>query len=146
MTVEKIKSLTARIPNEAFNERRLEVLDELLAPDFINHVEIPGTGSGGEGLKQAAEALLNAFPDLKYTIENQVCEGDYIVHYVTARGTQKGEFMGIAPTGKLATWNEVHIARLEDDKLVEHWGVIDRLALLQQIGAIPADFDKLHHA
>lgn len=139
MTVEKMKSLVARIPNEALNERRLEVIDELFSPGFVNHVDTQIFGSRLDGFKQALRGLLNGFPDLKYTIEKVICEGDTIVHFVSVRGTQKGEFMGISPTGKRATWNEIHIARFENDKIVEHWGVLDKLALLQQIGVIPAD-------
>lgn len=139
MTVEKMKSLVARIPNEALNGRRLEVIDEVFSPRFVNHVDTHIFGTGLEGFKQALKGLLSAFPDIKYTIEKTICEGDTIVHFVSVRGTQKGEFMGISATGKQATWTEVHIARLENDKLVEHWGVLDKLALLQQIGVIPAD-------
>lgn len=142
MTVEKMKSFVARIPNEALNGRRLEVIDEVFAPNFVNHVDPQRFGANLEGFKQSLKGLLNAFPDLKYTIEKSICEGDTIVHYVSARGTQKGEFMGISATGKQASWEEIHIARFENDKIVEHWGVLDRLTLLQQIGVIPADLGR----
>lgn len=139
MITQKIKDLVDRIPNEAFNQRKFEVFDELLSPDFETHMELISGGKGREGIKQMAKELLRGFPDFKYTIKQTICEGNLVVHFVTATGTHNGDFMGIRPTGKRATWNETHIARIENDKLVEHWGVVDKLAMLQQVGVIPAD-------
>lgn len=139
MITQENKNLVARIPNEAFNQRKFEVFDELFSNDFVNHMEIITGGTGREGIKQLAQELLRGFSDFKYTINQTVCEGNLVVNFVTATGTHDGEFMGIQPTGKKATWNETHIVRVENNRIVEHWGVVDKLAMLQQLGIIPAD-------
>src|SRR5436305_630902 len=117
MSVEENKRAMRRIPMEVFNQWKLEVLDEVVAPDYIEHVAIPGLPSGITGLKLFVQGLRAAFPDFQYTLEEEVGEGDRIVQRLTARATHQGEFMGIPATGKQATWPEIHIARVQDGKL-----------------------------
>ena len=78
-----------------------------------------------------------AFPDLHFTVEDQIAEGDMVANRVTARGTHQGEFMGIAPTGKQVTVTGITIDRIAGDKLEESWASWDFLGLMQQLGAIP---------
>jgi predicted ester cyclase len=83
--------------------------------------------------------LRQAFPDLEYTIEDQISEGDKVAQRLTARGTLKGEFMGMQPTGKTAVWQEMHWHRFDaGGLLVEHWDITDSLGMMLQLGVGPA--------
>jgi steroid delta-isomerase-like uncharacterized protein len=133
------KTLAARIPLEAFNQGELEVIDEVVADNSIDHGgEVPPDfPPGKEGVKTLVKALRTAFPDLKIKIDRQVAEGDLVVQHVTTTGTMKGEFAGMPPSGKTASWEAIHITRVKDGKIVEHWQVQDQLGMLQQLGFIP---------
>jgi predicted ester cyclase len=135
---EKDKALAARVPLEAFNQGKLEVIDELIADNSVDHGELPpGMPPGKEGVKLFVKALRSAFPDLKITLGLQVAEGDLVVQQATTTGTMKGAFAGMPPSGKKATWEAIHITRIKGDKIVEHWAVQDQLGMLQQLGFIP---------
>jgi predicted ester cyclase len=125
-----------RIPLEVINNNKFELIDELYATDYVEHTPPPGIPPTREGFKQTATALKTAFPDLRYTIEDVIESGDKIVHRLTASGTMKADFMGIPATGKHATWSEVHIGRVANGRLTDHWGVIDQLSMLVQLGVI----------
>ena len=75
-----------------------------------------------------------AFPDLHYTLEDSIAEGDRVVQRTMARGTMKGDFTGMPASGKTATWSEIHITRYDNGKAVEHWAVVDQLGMLAQLG------------
>lgn len=137
MGVAENKALAARIPLEVFNQGKVDVLDEVLTPDYIEHSGVPGFPDTPDGLKQFVLVLRSAFPDITYRIELEIADGDLVVHYLQTTLTMQGDFLGIKATGKSATYNETHIARIRDGKLVEHWGVIDQLSMLQQLGIIP---------
>jgi predicted ester cyclase len=135
MTTETQKMIE-RIPLEVFNNNNFGLIDELYATDFVEHTPQPGVPPTREGLKQTAMALKKAFPDLRYTIEDVVEGGDRIVHRLTASGTMKGDFAGMPATGKHATWTEFHMGRVVNGRVTEHWGVIDQLSMLIQLGVI----------
>jgi steroid delta-isomerase-like uncharacterized protein len=135
MTTETQKMIE-RIPLEILNDNKFELIDELYAKDFVEHTPQPGVAPTREGSKQTLMALKKAFPDLRYTIEDVIESGDRIVHRLTARGTMKADFAGMPATGKNATWTEVHIGRVANGRLTEHWGVIDQLSMLVQLGVI----------
>ena len=137
MTTETQK-LIERIPLEVFNNDNFELINELVSPEFVERSPQPGVAPTRDGFKQSAIALKKAFPDLRYVIESSIETGDRVVHYVTGTGTMTGELMGIAPTGKRANWTEIHIARVANGRLVEHWAVIDQLGMLVQLGIVPA--------
>ena len=139
MTVEENKALLRRIIDQAFNERNLGVVDELLSEDFVGHSWPPEVDSSREGLKQLVNTFTGAFPDLHVQIDDLIAEGDKVVGRVTTSGTHQGDLMGIAATGKHVSFAEVHIIRIANGKAVEHWGVEDMLGMMQQLGAIPAD-------
>jgi predicted ester cyclase len=128
--------MVERLPLEVFNNDKFGLIDEILSPTYVEHTPQPGFAPTREGFKDTAIALKKAFPDLRYTIEDAVESGDRIVHRLTARGTMKADFMGIRATGKPATWTEIHIGRVANGRLTEHWGVIDQLAMLVQLGVI----------
>jgi predicted ester cyclase len=104
----------------------------------VSHSPFPGQKPGAEGLKQAIASFREAFPDLQATAEDLIAEEDKVVGRFTVTGTQRGEFMDIAPTGKKITYDEIVIVRFKDGKIIEHWAVADALAMLQQLGVIPA--------
>lgn len=137
MTTETTK-LIERIPLEVFNKGNIALIDELLAPDFVEHYPQPGVPPTREGFKQFAKAFKTAFPDLTYSIDDSIESGDKVIHRVTASGTMKGEFMGMPATDKRATWNEIHIGRVANGRLAEHWGLVDQLNMLVQLGVVPA--------
>ena len=131
-----IKRTAERIPLEVLNTGNFALLDELLAPTFVDHTPFGGVEPTREGLKASAKALRTAFPDIKYLVEDSILDGDKIVHRLTATGTMTGEFMGVPPTGKRATWTEIHIGRGQDGRMTEHWGVADGLGMLMQLGIV----------
>ena len=133
-----IKRTAERIPLEVLNDGNFGLLDELLSPDFVDHTPRQGVAPTREGLKQNMIGLKTAFPDLRYTIEDAITCGDQVVHRLSATGTMKGEFMGIPATGKRATWTEIHIGRGVNGRLTEHWGLVDQLGMLVQLGIVPA--------
>jgi predicted ester cyclase len=134
----EIKLTAERIPLEVLNGGNFALLDELTTTDFVDHTPLPGIPSTRDGLKQTLSGLKTAFPDVHYTIESSVACGNEVVHRVTATGTNTGEIMGMPATGKSATWTEIHIARGVNGRLSEHWGLIDRLSMLTQLGIVPS--------
>ena len=135
MTTEMTKTVE-RIPLEVFNNDNFGLIDELVSTNFVEHTAQLGFAPTREGFKAAAIALKKAFPDLRYTIEDSIESGDRIVQRVTARGTMQHEYMGMRATGKPATWTEIHIGRVVNGRLTEHWGVIDQMSMLTQLGVI----------
>lgn len=122
----------------ASDKGNLNIVDELIAPDYIDHnPPLPGTAPGREGVKQTNAMLRAAFPDATHTIEDQIAEGDKVMTRMIARGTFTGECLGILPNGQLVTMEGIMIHRIAGGQLVEHWAVADRLSFLQQLGAIP---------
>ena len=122
---------------EGFHQRNLAVFDELMAPDYVWHIAST-TVRGRESAKQLIAQFLTAFPDGHYTIEDMIAEGDRVVVRQTFRGTHKGDFMGIPPTGKQVSVTEIEIFRVTNGKNVENWTNSDDLGLLQQLGVVPA--------
>jgi steroid delta-isomerase-like uncharacterized protein len=124
---------------EIFIRGNISQADEFLAPDFVEHEELPpGMPSGREGVKQLTATIRSAFPDFKATIDDMVAEGDKVVLRMTWRGTHQGEFMGVPPTGRNVSFGVIDIIRIAGGKFVEHWGQMDSMGLMQQLGAIPA--------
>jgi len=139
MSTEQNKELLRRFVDELFNHGNTSLVEELLAPDFVEHEELPpGIPQGREGVKHLSTMLRSAFPDLKATIHDMIAEGDKVVVRMTWTGTQKGEFMGIPPTGKSVSIEVLDIVRAAGGKLVEHWGQMDNMGMMQQLGVIPA--------
>jgi steroid delta-isomerase-like uncharacterized protein len=123
---------------EMFNQGNLSRADEFLAPDFVEREELPpGIPRGREGVIQLTSMLRSAFPDLQATIDDIIAEGDKVVIRQTWTGTHQGEFMGVPPTGKSVSIGVIDIIRVDGGKFVEHWGQMDSMGLMQQLGAIP---------
>jgi steroid delta-isomerase-like uncharacterized protein len=134
---ERNKDLLRRALDQAWNEGDLSAVEEFYAADVVLHGSIPGA-KGVEGVRRVISAYRAAFPDLQITIEDLVAEGTKVVNRWLMTGTQKGEFMGVAPTGKRVTSTGISIVSVEDAKIVEIWGESDRLGLMQQLGAVPS--------
>ena len=113
------------------------IFAEILDPDVVDHSRPAGIAAGAEGVRQQFDGFRQAFPDFAATVLQQVAEGDLVVTRKVFRGTHRGELMGIPPTGRAVEIHVIDIIRLQDGRIVEHWGVVDRLGLLQQLGAIP---------
>ena len=131
---EENKAIARRFLTEIQNKKNLAIIDELVADDFVGHT---ANVRGHSQLKQAVIQNLTEFPDLRVTIEDQVSEGDRVVSHCTARGTHRGTYRGVAPTGNLVTYSVVNIHRLADGKIAEGWRVADRLDIMGQIGGMP---------
>ena len=137
MSTEVNKASLRRFYDEAFNKRNRAAIDEFIAPNQVDHAAPPGTPGGLAGARQTISMYLTAFPDLRFTVEDIIAEGDRVVARLTMRGTQQGAFMGILPTGKQVTSTAIAINRLAGGKSVEHWLEMDTLGLLQQLGVVP---------
>jgi steroid delta-isomerase-like uncharacterized protein len=112
---------------------------EHVAEDFVEHEETPGFEPSKEGVKQMFRMYRAAFPDLRMEAEDVLVSGDKVVARVRATGTHQGEFMGMPATGRSAAVQLIDIIRFGEDGLArEHWGIFDALAMMQQLGAIPA--------
>ena len=138
MSAEQNKALARRMPVEVFEQGRLQVVDEICAPEVIEHGDLPpGIPAGREGIKAIASALRKGFPDIKYSIDLQLAEGDLVASYATVTGTHKGEIFGMPATNKHAKWAETHFVKIVNGKMTEHWGVVDQLGMLRQLGLAP---------
>jgi predicted ester cyclase len=115
-----------------------ETIDELVEPDALIRTPLPIAATGAQGLKEVFARLHRTYPDLHITIEDLVEEGDKVVSRNTVTGTHQGEYMGLQPTGKAVTYNEIFIARFAGGRIAETWGVVDVFAQMKQLGVIPA--------
>jgi steroid delta-isomerase-like uncharacterized protein len=123
-----------RFYDEVINGRKLDVIDELVAPDFVEHEEMPGLGPGREGVKQFFAMIESGFPDFRMEVEDVIAEGDKGVVRSTLRGTHQGEFMGIPATGKSVSVTVIDILRVSGGQVAEHWGATDTAGMMQQLG------------
>jgi steroid delta-isomerase-like uncharacterized protein len=132
---EENKAMVRRYVEQIWNERRLDLYEEFIAPDLVPHIAAPV--SDAEGMKQRMGMLQNAFPDLRLTIEDEIVVDDKVIQRWRSTGTQQGEFAGIPATGKaIDNWG-ISIYRLAGGKIVEVWSASDNLVMMQQIGAVP---------
>jgi steroid delta-isomerase-like uncharacterized protein len=138
MSTEDNKALLRRFYEEVFNQKKTAAIDEFIAPNQVDHSAPAGMPGGIEGTKQLIGMYLTAFPDLHFTVEEMIAEGDKVVARLTSRGTHLGTYMGIPPTGKHVTVTAIDIIRIAGGKSREHWLEMDTLGLLQQLGVVPA--------
>jgi steroid delta-isomerase-like uncharacterized protein len=135
MSLEENKTLVRRMM-EAMNRGDLAALKEVIAPDFVHrNPGDPQMPAGPEGIQQLAERWLRAFPDGQEVPDDQIAEGDKVVTRWTFQGTHQGTLFGIAPTGRQVTLTGIHIDRIQNGKIVEHWDEADIAGLLQQLDA-----------
>ena len=139
MLAETNKAVVRRFFEEVWNKGKLNVLDELIVKDHVSSGPgaLPGLPTGPEGSKQFVTVYRNAFPDVQFTIDDQIAEGDKVVTRWTAHGTHQGELVGIPATGKSSTVTGITENRIVDGKIVESWNIFDQFGMMQQLGVIP---------
>ena len=132
--------LIKRFYDEVVADGNLDRIEEFVSPDVVNHEEgVPGQPPGVEGVRFFVSAMREGIPDIRpKESEPTLAEGDLEAARTVLTGTHDGELMGVAPTGKMVEFETIDIIRVEDGKVVEHWGVTDVMALMQQVGAVPA--------
>lgn len=126
-----------RTYEEMLNQGDLSAVDDLIASEFVNHEAPPGMDRGPDSMRGLVAMLRTAFPDLHFTIEAVVAEGDTVAGRLTMRGTHQGPLMGMPPTGRAVEQEHMHFVRFRDGKAVEHWGLRDELGMMQQLGVMP---------
>jgi steroid delta-isomerase-like uncharacterized protein len=130
------KALMRRFFAEVFNEGKIAVIDEISTPDFVSH-DLGNPLHNRDGIKLQVAAIRDAFPDVHFTADDMLADGDKVAVRFTMRGTQRGDFMGIPATNKAITVTGVDIVRFSGEKAVEHWHEWSGLSLMQQLGVLP---------
>ena len=133
MSIEANKAIVRRFLAEVWNAGNLDLADQLVHPDY----EVPGVGPGPDAVRRNVRTFRAAFPDLTWTVDDLIAEGDRVAARMTLRGTHLGTFRGIAPTGKQVTMQEMAFWHLLDGKLHAGWFQADMLGLRVQLGALP---------
>jgi steroid delta-isomerase-like uncharacterized protein len=127
--------------HDAMNSRDAEVIaktiDELFVPDVVIRTPLPIDATGAQAMKEVWTVLLRAFPDLHVAVEDVIAEEDKVVCRNTVTGTHQGEYMGLPPTGRFVTYNEIFIFRFAGGRIAETWGVVDVLSQMRQLGLLP---------
>lgn len=130
------KEAYRRLNQEAWSQGDLAVVDEIIAPGYVYHEPTLGDMAGPEGLKQAIMVYRMAYPDLQFTIDETIAEGDLVAMRWTAAGTQSGELLGIPTTGLHTTSVGINIAQFKDGRIIEEWSSWDVMGLMQQLGVV----------
>jgi steroid delta-isomerase-like uncharacterized protein len=125
---------------EVMSSRNVEWFDEVMSPDYVQHDPVlPEDTHGIEAIKETMSGYLDAFPDLRMTVQDQIAEGDKVFTRWVAEGTHQGELMGVPPSGNRVHVEGMTIDRFENGKFVESWDNWDALGMMQQMGAIPTE-------
>jgi steroid delta-isomerase-like uncharacterized protein len=138
MSVESNRALVSRIWDEVWNAGNLDTVDQVLSPDYFGNIPSTAGIRGREGFKQLITSYRTAFPDVHLTVDDLIAEGDRVVARWTSRGTQTGPFGNIPPSGRSIEVPGISIFRIADGLIAEEWEGFDTLALMQQLGVIPA--------
>ncbi len=136
MSAEANIRIQKRWGEEVASQGRVEVLDEILAPDFVDHDPAPDVTPDREGLKQFFRGMHKSFPDMKAEVDEMVATDDHVAIRYTVSGTHEGAFMGFEPTGRAFKVAAMQIARFENGKVKERWGLTDQIGMLTQLGLI----------
>ena len=143
MSAEANKAVVREFVEEVQGKHRLELLAELIHPNYVDHVHPAGRSPEGavdevrDTIRRALSGMLRAFPDLEVTIDEQIAEGDRVVTRKTFRGTHQGELWGQPPTGKRIEFEVIDIFRVADGKIIELWAQLDVLSLARKLGLRP---------
>lgn len=134
---EQHQNIIHRYYEEVWNQGRLDVLDELLDTQYINHTpSVPNPPPGPDGLKPIVAAIRRAFPDLHYEIKDIIVNDSMAVARVIMTGTQQDSLFDLPPTGRKIMVNQINIEKIKNGKVVEHWRVTDELGLMKQLGFV----------
>jgi len=132
-----LEALAKRFNDEAFTQGKVEVIDEIVADDYVEHQEFPGLTPTKEGLKDFIKLFHGAFSDIKVETLGLGVDGDEVWMHSVFTGTHTGDFAGIPATNKSVRLEMIDRVRTRDGKAVEHWGVSDDLGMMTQLGVIP---------
>jgi steroid delta-isomerase-like uncharacterized protein len=135
--IDNNKELVRRFMAEVFDQGNLDVVDEIVAEDFVDHAAPPQQSAGREGVKQVASMFQQAFSGWRTDIEGMICEGDTVAFWGTGHGVHAGAFMGVEATGKEISIPGMHVVVLRDGKIAEHWSYNDQIGTMRQLGLIP---------
>jgi len=127
------KALVLRLIDEAQSNGRLEVVDELLADDFVDHTPLPGVPPTRDGVKMLFGYLRSAFPDLQVHVQEQIAEGEKVATRKVFQGTHRGEFLGVAPTERTISFEVIDILTFRAGKIAEHRVILDQADLQRQL-------------
>ncbi len=139
-TTERQKEIFLRFAEEAWNKGNLDVVFETFTPDYHAHATDPDHDvHGASGHRDFIAMFRESFPDVHITLEHVLSEGDLLLAHMSWTGTHVGPYMGIEPTGKTINVEVMGLNRFVDDMVVEAWGVVDVLGMLQQLGVVPSE-------
>jgi predicted ester cyclase len=133
---EENKRTARRVLEEVFEKGNLGAVDDLIHPEFVNHEAPPGNPQGPEGLKETIGWLRDLWGPMHFEIADEISDRDKVVARVVMHGRHVGEFLGKKPTGKEFATKQIHVWRLEDGKVIEHWSVRDDLGQALQLGLL----------
>jgi predicted ester cyclase len=131
------KAIVKDFIDRLFTEGDLSALDDLAAPDYVDHDPPFGATGTVEGWRSMAAMIRAGFPDWHSDVHALYAEGDIVVERFTASGTHEGEAFGVAPRGETCTLAGINIFRLRDGKIVERWGRVDELGMMRQLDVVP---------
>jgi len=137
MSAEENKDVVRRFWG-VWEDGNIGLVDELLAPDYVNHSPgMPDQPTGPEGVKAVVSMFRTGMPDLRIVIDDMIAEGDKVAVRYTIEGTHEGHLFGVPPTGQRVSIESFTVERVSDGRIREHWRVTDTLDMMQQLGAIP---------
>lgn len=137
MSAEESKAIVRRFWG-VWEEGNIDLVDELLAPDYVNHSPgIPDQPTGPEGVKAVVSMFRSGMPDLRVIVEDMIAEDDKVAVRYTLEGTHEGELFGLPPTGRRLSIKSITVERVSEGKIREHWRITDSLDMMQQLGVIP---------
>lgn len=134
---EQNKATARRFYEDVFNRHNVNLIDELCAPNFVDHNAMPGQAPGTKGIKDMFSVYLKAFPDLRVTVEEIVAEGDTVAARFSGEGTHKGELFGTPATGKRIKFQGIDFLRFKNGMVTDAWHQGDDMIALMQIGVKP---------
>jgi steroid delta-isomerase-like uncharacterized protein len=135
---EALKALVRRNTEQVQGQGDFALFEELFDDDFVDHTPQPGTTPDKAGVRVLYNRLREAFPDFRPEIHWQTVDGDIVTTFKTYHGTHRGDFLGIAPSGKIIQFETVDAMRVRDGKITDHWGVANLYSVLQQLGQLPS--------
>ena len=137
MTTDQNKKLIEKLFNEVMNGRNLDLVEQIIAPTFVNH-GIPNAKTGPSGFKEIIQQFLDGYPDMRINLEHIVAEGDHVATRGYWTGANKGSFMGMPPTGKKVRVDFIDFWNIQNGKCVENWVQMDMVGMMMQTGTMPA--------
>jgi steroid delta-isomerase-like uncharacterized protein len=137
VSTERNKAVIKRLFLVDLSERDADIAEKIFHPDFFDHTNPPGMQHGIEGHKAIVDLFEATFPDMRWEVHDLIAAEDKVVARTTMYGTQQGDFFGIPATGHAVEVGGVHILRIADGKIIEHWGNNDDLGLMRQLGVLP---------